>query len=64
MPIDGGTGTVFGLLAAALRATGRDHRFRIQDLWLASQALEHGCTFLTRNRKDFEDIPGLDLALV
>ena len=64
IPIDGGTGTVFGTLAAALRAAGREHRYRVQDLWLASQALQHSFTFLTRNRTDFEHIPGLDLAVI
>jgi predicted nucleic acid-binding protein len=35
----------------------------VQDLWLASQASQHSHRFLTRNRRDFEDIPGLDLVL-
>jgi predicted nucleic acid-binding protein len=30
-------------------------------IWLASQAIQHGYGLLTRNKKDFEDIPGLDL---
>ena len=29
------------------------------DLWIASLALQHGHSVLTRNRRDFEDIPGL-----
>ena len=28
-----------------------------------SQAVQHGFGLLTRNRRDFEDIPGLDLTL-
>lgn len=28
---------------------------------LASQAVQHGFRFLTHNRKDFADIPGLQL---
>ena len=59
--IDDETGIVFGNLAATLRRQGRDARFRIQDLWIASQAIQHNCPVLTRNRKDFEDIPGLQL---
>src|SRR6516225_10310877 len=59
--IDGTTGGIFGSLAAQIRAAGRQHRYRVQDLWLASQALQHACRLLTRNRRDFEDIPGLDL---
>lgn len=63
LPIDGGTGEIFGGLAAQIRAAGRQHRYRVQDLWLASQALQHAFRLLTRNRRDFEDIPGLDLVL-
>src|SRR6516162_5473387 len=61
LPIDGSTGDIFGSLAAQIKAAGREHRYRVQDLWLASQALQHDCRLLTRNPHDFEDIPGLDL---
>jgi predicted nucleic acid-binding protein len=61
--IDGTTGDIFGSLAAQIKAVGQQHCYRVQDLWLASQALQHGCRLLTRNPHDFEDIPGLDLAL-
>ena len=61
LPIDGSTGDIFGSLAAQIKAAGREHRYRVQHLWLASQALQHGCRLLTRNPRDFEDIPGLDL---
>jgi len=63
LSIDGVTGDIFGSLAAQIRAAGRQHRYRVQDLWLASQALQHACRLLTRNEHDFEDIPGLDLVL-
>ncbi len=59
--IDDETGIIFGNVAAALRRQGRDGDFRIQDLWVASQAIQHGFPIFTRNRKDFEDIPGLQL---
>lgn len=59
--IDTATGEIFGGCAAQLKAVGREHRHRVQDLWLASQAIQHGLKFLTRNGKDFEDIPGLEL---
>jgi predicted nucleic acid-binding protein len=62
--IDAGTGEVFGRLAADLKARGRGHAHRIQDLWLASQAIQHGLRFLTLDRRGFEDIPGLDLVLL
>jgi predicted nucleic acid-binding protein len=63
LSLDGGTGDIFGSLAAAIRAAGRHHRYRVQDLWIASQAVQHGMGLLTRNRRDFEDIPGLDLTI-
>jgi predicted nucleic acid-binding protein len=61
LPIDGTTGEVFGDLAAHLKTAGGSHRYRVQDMWLASQAIQHGYGLLTRNKKDFADIPGLDL---
>jgi predicted nucleic acid-binding protein len=63
LPIDAATGEIFGSLAAAIKAAGRSHRYRVQDLWLASQAIQHGFSFLTRNFSDFTDIPGLDLRI-
>ncbi len=63
LQIDGTTGDIFGSLAAQIKAAGRQHRYRVQDLWLASQALQHDCRLLTRNLHDFKDIPGLDLVL-
>jgi predicted nucleic acid-binding protein len=59
--IDETTGEIFGGLAAQIKTSGRSHRYRIQDLWLASQAIQHGFRLLTLNGKDFVDIPGLDL---
>ena len=62
--IDETTGEIFGSLAAQLKTSGRSHRPRIQDLWLASQAIQHGFVLLTRNLSDFEDIPGLQVGTV
>jgi len=64
LPIDATTGDVFGGVAAQIKSGGRGHRYRVQDLWLASQAIQHGYRLLTRNKHDFEDIPGLDLVLI
>ena len=64
LTIDAGTATTFGGLAATIKLQGKKPRSRIQDLWLASQAIQHGHTLLTRNKRDFEDIPGLDLASI
>jgi predicted nucleic acid-binding protein len=63
LSIDGTTGDIFGSLAAQIRVAGRQHRYRVQDLWLASQALQHNFRLLTRNARDFGDIPGLDLVV-
>ena len=59
--IDEETGVIFGNLAAQFRKTGREPDFRVQDIWIASQAIQHGHRLLTRNPRDFKDIPGLDL---
>lgn len=59
LPIDAATAQVFGQLAAALRAAGTSHRRRVNDLWIASQAVQHELALLTRNERDFRDIPGL-----
>jgi predicted nucleic acid-binding protein len=53
------TGEVFGQLAAKLRKAGKDPRVRINDLWLAAQAIQRDFGLLTSNAKDFRDIPGL-----
>ena len=58
------TAEVFGALAARLAGAGRGHDFRVQDLWLAAQAIERKLTLLTKNPKDFEDIPGLKFVAV
>jgi predicted nucleic acid-binding protein len=65
VPIDAATAEVFGELAAHLARDGkRRHRTRVQDLWIASQAVQHGLSLLTRNAADFEDIPGLELLAI
>ncbi|HAK46534.1 MAG TPA: VapC toxin family PIN domain ribonuclease [Spirochaeta sp.] len=61
LTIDSDTGSIFGRLSAALRMTGRGADFRIQDVWIASQAIQNGFPVLTKNTKDFQDIPGLNL---
>ena len=62
--IDEITGEIFGSLAAQMKSSGLQHRHRVQDLWIASQAIQHGLTLLTYNEKDFIDIPGLSLKIV
>lgn len=53
------TAEVFGVLAGGLAKGGRGSAFRVQDLWLAAQAVQRDFTLLTSNAKDFRDIPGL-----
>jgi predicted nucleic acid-binding protein len=62
--ITGETAEVYGVLAAKLMRTGRSHDFRIQDLWLAAQAVQREFSLLTANAKDFRDIPDLKLVVV
>ena len=65
LPIDADTADVFGELAGLLARGGvRAHRTRVQDLWLASQAIQHGLGLVTRNPADFADIPGLELVRI
>ena len=53
------TAEVFGSLAARLKKAGRDPHVRINDLWLAAQAIQRGFRLLTSNANDFADVPGL-----
>ncbi len=57
--ITGETAEVFGMIAAKLTQAGRGADFRIQDLWLAAQAIQRDFTVLTSNTKDSKDVPGL-----
>jgi predicted nucleic acid-binding protein len=61
--MDETTGEIFGKLASQLKLAGKDHNYRVQDLWVASQAVQNGLKLLTQNEKDFMDIPGLDLVI-
>jgi predicted nucleic acid-binding protein len=58
------TAETFGRLAARIKKAGRDPHIRINDLWLAAQAVERDFHLLTSNAKDFSDIPGLRLTVV
>lgn len=61
LTINENTGIIFGQLSAELKRQGRGADFRIQDLWIASQAIQNNCAVLTYNHKDFKDIPGLQI---
>jgi len=58
------TGDTFGMLAAKLRKSGRDPHLRVNDLWLAAQAVQRDFGLLTSNGKDFADIPGLQMVVL
>jgi hypothetical protein len=58
------TADVFGVLAARLKKAGRDPHVRLNDLWLAAQAIQRDFKLLTSNPKDFRDIPGLKMVVV
>jgi predicted nucleic acid-binding protein len=62
--ISGETAEVFGVIAAKLTQQGRDTDLRVQDLWLAAQAVQCEFTVLTANGKDFKDVPGLKIVVV
>jgi predicted nucleic acid-binding protein len=53
------TASAFGLLAAFMKQSGRSPRTRVNDLWIAAQAIENDYPLLTANVKDFEGLPGL-----
>lgn len=54
------TAETFGMLAAKIKKAGRDPNIRVNDLWLAAQAVQRNLSLLTSNAKDFADIPGLN----
>ena len=58
------TAQTFGSLAARLRKTGRDPHVRVNDLWLAAQAIQREFRLLTSNARDFADIQGLKLVVL
>lgn len=58
------TAETFGTLAAALRKTGKDPHVRINDLWLAAQAVQRDFQLVTSNARHFADIPKLRMVVV
>ncbi len=59
LPIDAGVARAFATLAHALKASGRQPRARVMDLWIAATALAHSVPLYTRNAKDFRGLEGL-----
>lgn len=57
------TASAFGLLCASVKSAGRSPRPRMNDLWIAAQAIENGYALMTLNQRDFADLPALQLVL-
>jgi predicted nucleic acid-binding protein len=55
------TAEVFGSIAARLKKARRDPNVRINDLWLAAQAIQRDFKLFTSNARGFKDIPGLKM---
>ena len=62
--IDKDTGETFGRLAASVDAKGKPSTHRTHDIWIAAMAVQHNLKVLTRNKKDFEGLPGVDLLTI
>jgi predicted nucleic acid-binding protein len=54
--------TAFGILAAFMKQSGRSPGTRVNDIWIAAQAMENDYDLLTANLKDFEGLPGLRIS--
>lgn len=61
LPLTRDTAEVAATLRVALRNAGRRVTSRAYDLLIAATAVEHDLTLVTRNVRDYEDIPGLKL---
>jgi tRNA(fMet)-specific endonuclease VapC len=61
LPISRAVARRAGRIRRDLRARKLPVAQRALDLFIAATALEHGLTLLTRNQKDYADIPGLRL---
>ena len=59
VPIDSAVATSYGLLAAAVAATGRNPRGRVLDLLIAATAHAHSARLYTRNGSDLGGIEHL-----
>ena len=53
------TASAFGILAAFLKQSGRSPRTRVNDIWIAAQAIDNDFALLTTNIRDLEGLPGL-----
>lgn len=63
LPVTAQTASAYGLLCASVKSAGRSPRPRMNDLWIAAQAIENGYTLMTLNERDFADLPGVAIVV-
>ena len=61
LSMDKETGSMFGRLSADLDRAGTPNTHRVQDVWIAAIAVQHNLKVLTGNKRDFDDIPGVQV---
>jgi len=61
VPYDVEVCKVFGELRTLKNPDGSDRTIKTNDLWIAACAKRHSLTLVTNNRRDFENIPGLNI---
>jgi tRNA(fMet)-specific endonuclease VapC len=61
LPFDDACARRFGIVASALRRSGRTSRARAFDALIAATAIAHDLPLYTKNANDFEAIPDLDI---
>ncbi len=61
VPYDIEISKTFGELRTLKNPDGTDRVIKTNDLWIAASAIRHSLTLVTNNRKDFENIPGLNI---
>lgn len=64
IPFDAAAARAFGVIAAGLRAGGRQRRARAFDTLIAATAVANALPLHTADRSGFEGIEGLDVRLV
>ena len=62
LPYDSDVCKAYGDLKATLKTPlGTDRVIGANDLWIAACAIRHSLKLVTNNRRDFENIPGLEI---
>jgi tRNA(fMet)-specific endonuclease VapC len=61
VPVTFETASAYGRIVSFLRKNAKLSGPSQNDLWIAASAKEHGAILMTRNPKDFQSIPGLEI---